>query len=311
MNSTPNREAPVWASRWLAAAGIYNLLWGAVTIAFPHLLFDLANMERINYPQVWQCVGMIVGVYGVGYLIAATQPRVHWPIVLVGLLGKIFGPIGFAFALLTGDLPLRFGLTILTNDLIWWVPFTMILWDAAIYRKREQRPGASYRRFVKETRIAAPPEAVFRFHESPDALALLIPPWENMKVLQSGGSLAPGRIVVLGGWIGPLPVRWVALHTEYDPPRLFADRQEAGPFDWWYHRHQFLDDGQGGTILRDEIEYQEPLGFIGQWLGGWLVRLQLERMFAYRHETTRRVVESAQSKQPLPHSESRKIGDSR
>ena len=40
-------------------------------------------------------MGMIVGVYGIGYLIAARDPRTHWPIVLVGLLGKVFGPIGF------------------------------------------------------------------------------------------------------------------------------------------------------------------------------------------------------------------------
>jgi hypothetical protein len=45
-------------------------------------------------------------------------------------LGKIFGPIGFAGALLKGTFPLAFGATILTNDLVWWVPFTLILWDA-------------------------------------------------------------------------------------------------------------------------------------------------------------------------------------
>lgn len=126
--------APAWATWWLVAAGFYNLSWGAGTILFPHLQFDFSEIERINYPEVWQCVGMIVGAYGIGYLIAANDPRTHWPIVLVGLLGKVLGPIGFASALLEGTFPLRFGLTILTNDLIWWVPFTMILWDAANHR---------------------------------------------------------------------------------------------------------------------------------------------------------------------------------
>jgi small multidrug resistance pump len=123
--------APSWAKRWLWAAGLYNLAWGFVTIAFPQLLFDLTGIERINYPEIWQCVGMIVGVYGIGYMIAAVDPRRHWPIVLVGLLGKIFGPIGFAQALYRGTFPPSFGLTILTNDLIWWVPFVLILRDAA------------------------------------------------------------------------------------------------------------------------------------------------------------------------------------
>jgi peroxiredoxin len=81
---------------------------------------------------------MIVGVYGVGYLIAAGDHRRHWPIVLVGLLGKILGPIGFAWSLADGSFPPSLGLTILTNDLIWWVPFAMILWDAA--RSRGELP---------------------------------------------------------------------------------------------------------------------------------------------------------------------------
>jgi ligand-binding SRPBCC domain-containing protein len=147
--------------------------------------------------------------------------------------------------------------------------------------------------FVKESRIAAPPETVFRFHESPGALLHLIPPWEKMEVVESSGSLQPGSKVVLKGrLLGLFPIRWVAIHTEYEPPRLFADRQQSGPFAYWYHRHRFLDADQGGTILRDEVEYQPPLGTLGRWLAGGLIRRKLERMFAYRHDTTRRLIES-------------------
>jgi len=131
MGEVERSGPPKWAKWWLRAAGVYNLAWGAVVIGFPHLLFDLCGIERMRYPEIWQCVGMIVGVYGIGYLIAAENSRRHWPIVLVGLLGKIFGPIGFAGALVAGTFPPSFGLTILTNDLIWWVPFALILRDAA------------------------------------------------------------------------------------------------------------------------------------------------------------------------------------
>lgn len=148
--------------------------------------------------------------------------------------------------------------------------------------------------FVKETPIAAPPETVFRFHESPGALQQLTPPWEPMEVVETSGSLLPGSRVVLAGRLGIIPIRWVAVHTEYEPPHLFADRQESGPFACWYHRHRFLDDGQGGTILRDEVEYRPPLGLLGRLLGGWLIRRKLTRMFDYRHETTRRLIESGE-----------------
>ena len=78
---------------------------------------------------------MIVGVYGVGYWIAASDPIRHWPIVFVGLLGKVFGPIGFLQAAMTGSLPWKWGATILTNDLIWWLPFGAML--LATYRANQ------------------------------------------------------------------------------------------------------------------------------------------------------------------------------
>ena len=174
-------------------------------------------------------------------------------------------------------------------------PCTLILRDAAMNQRSEQQSkGAARQQYVKQTEIKASPEVVFRFHESPGALKHLIPPWENMKLVESAGSLQPGSRVVLRGRLGIIPIQWVAIHTEYDPPHLFADRQESGPFAYWYHRHRFLDDGQGGTLLRDEVEYAVPLGVIGQLLGGWLVRRKLEAMFVYRHEKTRSLIESGE-----------------
>ena len=132
MSLSPNVSGPPsWTGWCLRVAAVYNLAWGTVVVLFPHLLFDATGLERMRYPEIWQCVGMIVGVYGVGYWVAAGDPRRHWPIVLVGLLGKVFGPIGFAVALAEGAFPPVFGLTILTNDLIWWLPFGLILRDAA------------------------------------------------------------------------------------------------------------------------------------------------------------------------------------
>jgi len=143
MNSVRDpSQSRLWGRRWLWAAGLYNLAWGALVIAFPNLLFDLCGMNRLNYPEIWQCVGMIVGVYGIGYIVAASDSRRHWPIVLVGLLGKIFGPIGFATALVKGTFPPVFGLTIMTNDLVWWVPFAMVLRDAATHRSETRQPNS-------------------------------------------------------------------------------------------------------------------------------------------------------------------------
>lgn len=146
--------------------------------------------------------------------------------------------------------------------------------------------------FVMESRIEAPPGDVFAFHESHNALERLTPPWEHVEVVASSGTIRPGDRVVLRVKVGPFAVDWVAEHTEYEPERLFADRQVRGPFAYWYHRHRFLDDGRGGTILRDEVDYRLPMGKLGDWLGTRFMESKLQKLFGYRHEITRRILES-------------------
>ena len=114
----------------LKAAAIYNILWGAWVVLFPDQFFQLTGMEPLNHPMVWQGMGMVIGVYGLGYWWASYDPIRHWPIVAVGFLGKIFGPIGFFMNYLQGNVPLSFMSTLITNDFIWWVPFFIILKEA-------------------------------------------------------------------------------------------------------------------------------------------------------------------------------------
>lgn len=146
MLGTRRRHA-AWMSWVLVAAAIYNIVWGAVVVLAPAFTFrvlgvDLDAMDPESVTlllPIWQCVGMIVGVYGIGYAVAARDPLAHWPIVLVGLLGKLFGPIGFVDAVFVREVfPLSFGYTIITNDLIWWIPFTLIL--VAAWRRRHPKP---------------------------------------------------------------------------------------------------------------------------------------------------------------------------
>ena len=47
------------------------------------------------------------------------------------MLGRLLGPIGFVWAATFSDFPLRFGFTILTNDLIWYPAFLAYLREAA------------------------------------------------------------------------------------------------------------------------------------------------------------------------------------
>lgn len=120
-----------WMRRVLIAAGIYNIIWGLLAVLSPQWTLSWLGLKSgPPVAQLWQCIGMIVGVYGIGYLIAAQDAYRHWPITLVGLLGKILGSVGFLYSMIAGTLPGSVGWTILSNDLIWWFPFAGILWGA-------------------------------------------------------------------------------------------------------------------------------------------------------------------------------------
>lgn len=111
----------------LQLAGIYNILWGAWVVLFPTHFFTLVGMEAPKQIMIWQGMGMVIGVYGLGYWWASYNPMKHWPIIAVGFLGKIFGPLGFILNYWQGNVPFAFLYTLISNDFIWWIPFFLIL----------------------------------------------------------------------------------------------------------------------------------------------------------------------------------------
>lgn len=142
-------------------------------------------------------------------------------------------------------------------------------------------------RFVKETLIHASPERVFAFHQLPDAFERLIPPWENVKVIQKADiSRIGSRSIIETKIFGPIKKRWIAEHTAYDPPRMFEDVQISGPFRKWRHRHSVVPHPEG-AVLRDDMEYELPLRIFGPLAAPLAIRPRLEKMFEYRHQVTK------------------------
>ena len=140
--------------------------------------------------------------------------------------------------------------------------------------------------FVKSVIIDAPVETVFAFHERPDALQVLSPPFPPMRVLRKNGGIETGSRVELRMGL----MEWEALHTAFERNQVFADRQIRGPFLQWEHRHEFEDLGDT-TRLTDRVTYLLPGGLPAHVALGWLVKLALEALFAYRHRVTKRICE--------------------
>lgn len=119
-----------------AASAAYNVAWGTVMILFPLAPFRAIGMAEPNYPELWQCIGMFVLTYAIGYAYLAADPVRYAPFAVVALAGKVLGPIGWVWMWSRGRLPAVSGLTILTNDLIWWVPYAMFLAQTVFARSR-------------------------------------------------------------------------------------------------------------------------------------------------------------------------------
>lgn len=154
--------------------------------------------------------------------------------------------------------------------------------------------------FVYTSRIQAPVERVFAFHERPDAFALLSPPWAGIEVIRREGGLAVGAETLISLPMIPfwpksllpnlLRLEWLARHTKYEPPKLFADEQVRGPFRYWKHEHKMEAVG-GETLLTDDITFCLPGGVIVNRIGAAFVRMGLRRVFAFRHMMTKKFCE--------------------
>jgi uncharacterized protein (TIGR01777 family) len=135
--------------------------------------------------------------------------------------------------------------------------------------------------------LPAPVEQAFAWHEQPGAFERLTPPWEQVTVIERSGGIREGARTVLKVRVGPVRLRWIARHRNYEAGRRFVDEQVEGPFSHWVHEHRFDPEGPGSTRYTDRIEFGPPLGPVGAAAAHWLARPRAERMLAYRHATLR------------------------
>lgn len=124
-------------------AGAYNLAWGAYSALDPQWLFRFADMPLSNYPEIFACLGMVVGIYGFLYWEVARVPERGFLIAAIGLLGKVLGPIGLVQLIASGAWPLKSAILCVTNDFIWWIPFALYLHDVRGASASSRTSGAA------------------------------------------------------------------------------------------------------------------------------------------------------------------------
>jgi ligand-binding SRPBCC domain-containing protein len=130
-----------------------------------------------------------------------------------------------------------------------------------------------------------PIRRVFGFFEDPRNLSRITPPWLNFKIVDpdSVHMRAGAEIDYIIRWQG-IPMKWKTIIRRYDPPFSFIDEQERGPYTLWHHEHTF-EETAAGVLIRDQVDYRLPLGFLGQIAHAVMVKRQLLEIFRFRQKT--------------------------
>lgn len=164
--------------------------------------------------------------------------------------------------------------------------------EAAGYRfSYPELPGAltnlcesSERILEREQWVPRTPDEVFPFFGDAHNLEELTPGFLRFRIEKvSTPEVGAGTLIDYRLRLHGVPVRWRTLIESWQPQESFVDTQIRGPYRLWHHTHEF-EPWQGGTILRDRVRYQLPLGALGDLAAGWLVERDVATIFDYRRE---------------------------
>ncbi len=146
-------------------------------------------------------------------------------------------------------------------------------------------------RLERRQHLRVPLDRVFAFFAEAHNLERITPPWLRFELLGEGpATMGVGTHIDYRLHLHRVPIRWTSRIEEWEPGRGFVDRQLRGPYRLWHHRHSFAAQ-DGGTLVRDEVDYALPLGRWGDLAHPLFVRRDLERIFAYRHRAVAEALE--------------------
>jgi len=78
----------------------------------------------------------------------------------------------------------------------------------------------------------------------------------------------------------------------YERPGYFRDSMVRGPFARLDHDHHFAEDGRGGTVMRDVLDFAAPLGPLGRIVARVALTRHLRRLLVARNRVIKAVAES-------------------
>jgi hypothetical protein len=111
----------------LRFAGTYNLLVALTLVVLYHETLKTLDLPKPELMLFVQLDGILVGLFGVGYLMVAANPIENRNLLLIGFLSKLLGTmLGLGYVFL-GKVPLTFFVLLIFSDIVYLPPFAVIL----------------------------------------------------------------------------------------------------------------------------------------------------------------------------------------
>jgi uncharacterized protein (TIGR01777 family) len=138
--------------------------------------------------------------------------------------------------------------------------------------------------FSAEQFVPESPEKVFPFFAEAKNLEDITPDTLKFHIKKmSSEKIHEGTLIDYSLRIHGVPAAWKTRIDEWRPPLKFVDNQLKGPYKLWHHTHEFVAFA-GGTLIKDRVRYQLPMGCAGWLAAGGFVRGDVAKIFAHRRK---------------------------
>jgi len=142
----------------------------------------------------------------------------------------------------------------------------------------------SYHEINIEQWVPQPVNKTFSFFKEAKNLEKITPKFLKFKILkQSTPEIQEGTKINYRLSLHGLSIGWQSMITDWKPDKKFSDIQLKGPYNHWYHTHEF-EEKNGGTLIKDRVLYRVPFGIPGDLVAGKFIKKDLETIFNYRYK---------------------------
>lgn len=136
----------------------------------------------------------------------------------------------------------------------------------------------------REQQLNCTIDEAWKFFSSANNLSKITPKEMNFIVRTKLSDDAIYEGMIIDYYVSPLlniKMSWQTKIIEVNDRKSFTDFQEKGPYKLWNHHHEFIEN-ENGVLMKDTVDYELPLGFLGEIAHVLLVKKKLKHIFDYR-----------------------------